>query len=139
MLFNLLELAGNALFLGVLAVAYRCFVVWTGSAFGPPFPVSPLTSESLFGLPGETAEANMFSFAANLLSLQMIRANKVSARRGVCRSREGRLRSGRAFDVGFVPGSSAASSTRFQPPFLSLPEAAGLSEGQRRLRNVQIR
>ncbi|XP_028967435.1 CD109 antigen [Galendromus occidentalis] len=47
-----------------------------GSVFGPPFPVSPLTVETVFGLPGGTAEANMFSFAANLLSLQLIQSNK---------------------------------------------------------------
>ncbi|OQR73289.1 CD109 antigen-like [Tropilaelaps mercedesae] len=53
----------------------------TGSAFGPPFAVSPLTAETVFGLPGETGEANMFSFAASLLSLQLLQTNKNLVRR----------------------------------------------------------
>lgn len=53
----------------------------TGSAFGPPFATSPLTAGTVFGLPGETGEANMFSFAASLLSLQLLQANKNLVRR----------------------------------------------------------
>ncbi|XP_022654338.1 C3 and PZP-like alpha-2-macroglobulin domain-containing protein 8 isoform X2 [Varroa destructor] len=56
-------------------------IIITGSAFGPPFATSPLTAGTVFGLPGETGEANMFSFAASLLSLQLLQANKNLVRR----------------------------------------------------------
>lgn len=54
---------------------------FVGSAFGPPFPVMPLTAGTVFSLPEETGEANMFSFAASLLSLQLLQNNKNLVRR----------------------------------------------------------